>query len=74
MKKIIAALCAAGAVIMIASGCARANSETTKQDKIGIIGAMDTEVTTLKDSAQIKRRPLSLEWNFAREHLAAKTS
>ena len=55
MKKLIAALCTAGAVIMLASGCVSTNSETTKQDKIGIIGAMDTEVTTLKKSAHIKK-------------------
>ncbi len=55
MKKLIAALCTAGAVIMLASGCVSTNSETTKQDKIGIIGAMDTEVTILKESAHIKK-------------------
>ena len=72
MKKLIAALCAAGAVIMIASGCPRANSETTKQDKIGIIGAIDTEVTTLKDSAQIKKTTTIAGMEFCEGTLGSK--
>ena len=55
MKKYYAIFCVIAAMMLIFSGCSSINDEVSADiDRIGIIGAMDVEVTALKESADIK--------------------
>jgi adenosylhomocysteine nucleosidase len=71
-KRIIAAL---GILAVLSSillvGCAESGSES-KKDTIGIIGAMDDEVASLKEAADIKKTTKIAEMEFCEGTLGGK--
>ena len=73
MTKRIIALISAVLMIsaMIFSGCSKNESvPETEKEKIGIIGAMDVEVSTLKDAANITKTTEIAAMEFCEEHSA----
>ena len=76
MKKKIFPFVGALMILSVAllSGCAKSDpADKTKEEKIGIIGAMDVEVNTLKETAKITETKKIAEMEFCEGKLGEKS-
>ena len=73
-KRILTAFCVLAVLLsLLMAGCSESGSETEKKtDTIGIIGAMDVEVTSLKEAAEITKTTKIAEMEFCEGTLGGK--
>lgn len=70
-KRIISAICVIFILCLAICGCSK-TAEAEKQDIIGIIGAMDVEVQSLKDDAKITKTTKIAEMEFCEGKIGGK--